>query len=160
MTVVPEPKPIRRILYCTDFSENADYAFGHAVAAAAARPGAVIHLLHVIPEPEAQFWKTYVYEVEGVDAKAKRDIDERTAGYRDRLPAGIEMVIAHRIGKDYEEILNYAATERMDLIVMGRQGHSAFHSMFFGSVMEKVVRHATCPVLVIPWSADVGVMPQ
>jgi len=147
-----EPKAIQRILFCTDFSANADYAFGYATAAAAARPGACIHLLHVIPEPEAQFWKTYVYEVEGVDDKARRDIDERTAIYRLRLPAGVRLETIYRIGRDYEEILRYAGEGDIDLIVMGRQGHSAIHAMFFGSVTEKVVRHAACPVLVIPVS--------
>ena len=59
----------QRILFCTDFSENANFAFNFAVDAAIRRPGSQLYLLHVVPESEAQFWKSYIYEVEGVDAK-------------------------------------------------------------------------------------------
>ena len=45
----------QRILFCTDFSENADFAFPFAVDAAARRPGSELYLLHVIPESDAQF---------------------------------------------------------------------------------------------------------
>ena len=54
----------QKILYCTDFSENALIAFDFAVDAAKRRPGCILYLLHVVPESEAQFWKTYIYEVE------------------------------------------------------------------------------------------------
>ena len=97
------------VLFCTDLSENADFAFDFAVDAAKRRPGCKLHLLHVIPETEAQFWKTYVYEVEDVDNKAKRDLDERIkAAYMDRLPEGMNMRVVYRIGKDWQEILAYA----------------------------------------------------
>ena len=66
----PHPESrFQRILFCTDFSEHADLAFDFAVDAAKRRPGCTLYLLHVIPEPEAQFWKTYIYEVDGVDTK-------------------------------------------------------------------------------------------
>ena len=61
----------QRILFCTDLSENADFAFQFALDAARRRPGSELYILHVIPETEAQFWKTYVYEVEDVDSGSK-----------------------------------------------------------------------------------------
>jgi len=67
--------PYQKILFCTDFSENAGYAFNFAVDAAVRRPSCTLYLLHVIPESDAQFWKTYIYEVDNVDNKAKRDLD-------------------------------------------------------------------------------------
>ena len=107
-----QEQPIR-VLYCTDFSENASRAFAYALEAAALRKGSELHLIHVIPEPDAQFWKSYIYDAEGdVDEKAKKDI------------AG--------------------------LIVVGRQGAGALTSLLCGSVAEKVVKKAHCPVLVIP----------
>ena len=82
--------PFRRILFCTDFSENADYAFGFALEQALRCPEAVLYILHVIPEPDAQFWKSYIYEVDGVDNKARRDIDARVeAAYKSRLPPSV-----------------------------------------------------------------------
>lgn len=152
---LPKLKPFEKILFCTDFSENADFAFHYALDAVRRRPGAVLHLLHVIPEPEAQFWKSYLYEIENIDEKAKADIDEKIdEAYRHYLPEETPLVVEIRIGKDYDVILEYAEAIDADLIVMGRQGKSGWGTMLFGNVTEKVTRHASCAVLVIPLSYE------
>lgn len=149
----PTETTFQRILFCTDFSENADLAFNFAVDAATRRPGSQLYLLHVVPETEAQFWKSYIYEVEGVDAKARHDINERIdQAYRSKLPKDLELKVEFRIGKDYQEILNFTRENQIDLIVMGRQGHNALQKAFFGNVTEKVVRKADSVVLVVPLS--------
>lgn len=152
MSTEPLPdSPYRRILFCTDFSDNADHAFGYALDAALRRPGCTLFLLHVVPEPDAQFWKTYLYEVEGVDDKAKHDIDARVAEtYLPRVPESVDFRVEMCVGRDYQKILAFAAENSADLIVMGRHGHSALESVLFGNVTEKVVRKAACPVLVVP----------
>jgi len=143
----------QRILFCTDFSENANFAFNFAVDAAARRPGSKLYLLHVVPETEAQFWKSYIYEVEDVDAKARHDMNEQIdQAYRSKLPKDLELKVEFRIGKDYQEILNFTRENQIDLIVMGRQGHNAMQKAFFGNVTEKVVRKADSMVLVVPLS--------
>lgn len=142
-----------RILFCTDLSENADFAFLFALDAARRRPGSELYILHVIPETEAQFWKTYVYEVEDVDNKAKRDLDERMRqAYLSQVPPGVNVRVEYRIGKDWQEILDFAHHKEADLIVMGRQGCSALQKALFGNVTEKIVRKADCAVLVVPLS--------
>ncbi len=142
-----------RILFCTDLSENADYAFSFAVDAAKRRPGCELYLLHVVPESDSQFWKTYIYEVENVDQKARHDIDIKIQEqYTSRMPESLKLQIEFRIGKDYEEILSFAAEKDIDLIVLGRQGQSSFQTALFGNVTEKVVRKAPCAVLVVPLS--------
>ena len=147
--------PYRRILFCTDFSRNADFAFDYALDAAHRRPGVTLYLLHVIPEPEAQFWKTYIYEVEGVDEKARRDVDAKIDEvYRPRVPAGMDLEFHVRIGRDYQEILGFARENDVDLIVLGRQGRSEIGQFFFGSVTEKVARRAECAVLIVPASYE------
>ena len=143
--------PYKRILFCTDFSDNADHAFAYAIDAAVRRPGCTFYLLHVIPEPDAQFWRTYIYEVDGVDEKAKRDVDEKiAASYRPRVPATVDLQVEVRIGRDYVEILDFAERHDVDLIVIGRRGRSAITGILFGNVTEKVARKAKCPVLVVP----------
>ncbi|MCK5802158.1 MAG: universal stress protein [Lentisphaeria bacterium] len=143
--------PYQRILFCTDFSHNADFAFDFAIDAAARRPGCVLHLLHVLNEPDAQFWKTYIYEVDDIDQKAREDIDRKIADtYLPRVPEDIEFMVDFRIGRDYIEILKFAEEHKVDLIVIGRQGHSTLGSMLFGTVTEKVARNTHCPVLVVP----------
>ncbi|HOZ47907.1 MAG TPA: universal stress protein [Candidatus Hydrogenedentes bacterium] len=143
--------PYNTILFCTDFSENADFAFDYAIDAARRRPGCVLYLLHVIPEPDAQFWKTYLYEVEDIDDKAKHDIDallqER---YLPRIPAGVDFRAEMCIGRDYLKILEFAREKQVDLIVMGRQGRGSIEKMLFGNVTERVARKAECAVLVVP----------
>ncbi len=148
----PKDTTFQRILFCTDFSENADFAFSFAVDAATRRPGCELYLLHVIPETEAQFWKTYIYEVDDVDNKARHDVDERIETYRAQLPENVTLQVDIRIGKDDQEILRFAGEAQIDLIVMGRQGRSALQKALFGNVAGKVVRKAECAVLVVPLS--------
>ena len=142
----------KKILFCTDFSENADRAFGYAVEEAQHNAGCELHLLHVIPEPPAQFWKGYIYEVdENVDERAKRDIDAKLAeAYRSRVPEGLPLVIAMRIGEAGHKILDFIGECGVDLVILGRQGAGKVGKLLFGNVTERVVRKAPCPVLVIP----------
>lgn len=149
---LPESR-FKNILFCTDFSESADAAFDFALDAALRRPGAALHLLHVIHEPEAQFWKSYMAEVDNIDAEAKRAIDQKVAAaYLSRVPPGVEMKVSFRIGPDAVSILEFAKATAIDLIVLGRHGHSRVSNTLFGSVAEKIVRKAECAVLVVPLS--------
>jgi nucleotide-binding universal stress UspA family protein len=141
----------RKILFCTDFSENAKFAFDFAVDAAIRNVGCTLTLLHVIPEPDAQFWKGYIYEVGDMDAKARADIDCAVdADYRPRVPDGIAFEAEMRIGEAARTILDFAEQEGVGLIILGRQGRGAITQWLLGNVTGKVVRKATCPVLVVP----------
>ena len=156
MHVLPETNLFKRILFCSDFSQNADFAFNFAIDAASRRPGCTLYFLHVIPEPEAQFWKTYLYEVdEDIDAKAKADIDRRiNEEYLPRVPGNINFEIHIDMGRDYMKILEFAEKNDIDLIVMGRHGRSSLSTMLFGNVTEKITRKAPCAVLIIPLSFE------
>jgi len=150
-----QESPYRHILFCTDFSENADFAFDYAIDAVRRRPGAVLHLLHVIPESDAQFWKTYIYEVDDIDEKAKKDIDEKIhSSYLSRVPSGVEVRVSIQVGKDSLKILEFAQSHQIDLIVIGRQGRSRWQKPWFGNVTEKVARKAGCAVLIIPYAFE------
>jgi len=145
--------PFTRILFYTDFSRDADRAFDYAIDAVVRRPDSTLFLLHVIPEPEAQFWKTYIYEVDGVDEKAKADIDAKLAhSYLPRVPPGVDLKVEIRVGRDELRILEFAREQAIDLIILGRRSTTAFEKMLFGGVTERVARKAPCPVLVIPSS--------
>lgn len=141
----------RKILFCTDFSENANFAFDFAIDAALRNKGCTLWLLHVIPEPDAQFWKGYVYEVGDVDAKARADIDYALdTDYRPRVPDGVAFQVEMLIGDAARTILDFAEQQGADLIVMGRQGRGAIAQWLLGNVAGKVARKALCPVLVVP----------
>ncbi len=145
--------PFEKILFCTDFSENADFAFSFVVDIARQNPGRKFYLLHVVPESEAQFWKSYIYEVENVDQKAKSDIDQKVQqGYKSKMPAGMDLTVEFRVGKDHQEIVKFIEEKNIDLVILGRQGKGSFQKAFFGNVTEKVARHASCAVMIIPLS--------
>lgn len=140
-----------RILFCTDFSAGADAAFECALGAVVRRPGAKLYILHVVPEVQAQFWKSYIYEVDNIDAETKRLIDQKVAEtYLLRIPDGVDAEAVYRVGPEAQCILDFAAEAKIDLIVLGRQGTTGVHTALFGSVAEKVVRKARCAVLIIP----------
>lgn len=52
-------------------------------------------------------------------------------------------------GTPFEEIVRFARDKDIDLIVMGTHGHTGLAHLFLGSVAEKVVRRAPCPVLTV-----------
>jgi nucleotide-binding universal stress UspA family protein len=140
-----------KILFCTDFSENSDFAFDYALYASRSSTDSELFVLHVVPESQSQFWKTYIYEIENVDEKAREDIDTRIReSYLSKVPEGMKIDIAFRIGKENEEILDFAREIGADLIVIGRHNSNAFESAFFGNITEKIVRKAHCPILVVP----------
>ena len=151
----PSKYLVNNILFCTDFSENAEFAFDFALESGYCRGGCTLYLLHVIPESAAQFWKTYIYEVEGIDEKARADIDAVIdRQYRPRVPEGLDFQVEIRVGKDYTKILEFAREKDIDLIVIGRTGRSAIEKAFFGNVTEKIARKADCAVLVVPLSFE------
>jgi len=144
----------QKILFCTDFSENARIAFQQAVKATP-HSGSEICLLHVIPEPDAQFWKGYIYEVGDMDSKAHQDIDRAIdEQYRPLVPEGVAFRVDIRIGEVVRSILDCITEYGADLVVIGRQGHGAITSWLLGNVTEKVVRKAECPVLVVPMKVE------
>lgn len=152
LPALPESR-FKRILFCTDFSESADAAFDFALDAAIRRPDSTLSLLHVIHEPDAQYWKTQLAEVENINAEAKKAIDAKVAAaYLARLPQGMQMKVEFRIGPDAATILEFAKAAQVDVIILGRHGHSNVGKALFGSVAEKIVRKAECAILVVPLS--------
>ena len=147
----PPATHVQRILFCTDFSESAEAAFDFALDTALHRPGTTLLLLHVIHEPDAQFWKSYIAEVDNLDTEARQAIDRKIAvTYLARVPPGLTATVEIRTGPAAASILELARTRHIDLIVLGRHGHGSVGRALFGSVAEKVVRKAECAVLVVP----------
>jgi nucleotide-binding universal stress UspA family protein len=143
---------IQKILFCTDFAEDANDAFDVAISTAQAFNLNTIHLLHTIPEPDAQYWKSYIYEVdENVDSKAKHDVDEKIKeSYMSKLPDNVKLQVNVKIGKDYMAILEFAQENNIDMLIIGKSTRSSFQSSWLGDAIKKIVRKAPCPVLIVP----------
>ena len=148
---MPHRNIFGKILFCTDFSHNCEVAFLHALNIAEGNPESELVIFHVIPEPSAQFWKSYLYEVDQIDDKARQDIDDKiSAVYLSRIPKGVRWSVKLVVGGVNQKILETASAEEADLIVIGRQGSSRFNTLFFGNTTERIARKAPCPVLIVP----------
>jgi nucleotide-binding universal stress UspA family protein len=143
---------IRRILCPIDFSEHSRRALDHAVAIARWYEAAVT-VLHVFsPVTVAAVGAAPVVFEPMVLAPVDRDrllADTRAFAAAESAPGvAIEAVI--REGSTATEILEQAASMRADLLVIGTHGRSGFDRLLVGSVAEKVLRKASCPVLTVP----------
>jgi nucleotide-binding universal stress UspA family protein len=141
----PTPWAVERILVATDFSLCSLNALGHAEALARTL-GAEIVLVHVDAVPVAGSDRAAVKRalVEGKLALAADQLHDR----------GLRARTVLRVGAADEEILDAAETERASLIVVGTHGRSQVVRALLGSVAERVVRGARCPVLVVGIEKD------
>ncbi|PAY16125.1 universal stress protein UspA [Rhodopirellula sp. SM50] len=131
-------KPIRRILFPTDFSPAANAAFEYAERLAAST-GAGLLVLHV-PQDSAT-----VGPLNNVDSKKRRQLQA--------VQSQLSEVDIERIfyaGSPGEVICWIAQEHRCDQIVLGTHGRTGLINLLMGSVAEYVVRHARCPVLTVP----------
>ena len=146
-TVIAYPK---RILVPLDFSEPSRRALEYAVVLA--KPfAASLDLLHVVPDPfiahpgagDAPLPRPLLDQLQ---QDAHRRLDEALPP-DDRNAFGAHSVV--RVGDPLIEIAEYARLEEVDLIVMGTHGRTGIPHLLFGSVAERVVRTAPCPVLIV-----------
>lgn len=152
---------LRRILLPTDFSDSARAAQTYACALAD-QYQSELHVLHVMqdvmlmmPEPGTAFGLPQNYLVD-LKLGAEKALDNL-------LPAewtkGKVVVRATRMGNPFVEIVRYAREHDCDLIVIGTHGRSGLTHVLLGSVAEKVVRKAPCPVLTVRPEGHGFVMP-
>jgi nucleotide-binding universal stress UspA family protein len=134
---------LKRVLVATDFEPASDAALVYARALAQSF-GASLHLLHVA---ENQFLRPSPAEPAALRAGQQRALDELlTADDRQRLHARAVVDVSD---SPAEAIVAYARAAAVNLIVMGTHGRRAVAQLLMGSVAERVVRTAPCPVLTV-----------
>jgi nucleotide-binding universal stress UspA family protein len=145
-------RTISRILVPTDFSATSDVALDYAMTLAL-RFGASVHLLHVVEDlfaGGALGSEVYLASVPAMHAEL---IDDAAARLARVVPAAeremVKVTSEVRVGYPAETIREVAESEHVDLIVMGTHGRSGVAHLFLGSVAEKMVRRAPCPVLTV-----------
>jgi nucleotide-binding universal stress UspA family protein len=146
------PLRLDKILAPTDLSPPAEAAVRYAHALAE-RFSAELHVLHVVGDlAEA----ARLHGATGiVDPSSNDEYDQWLAAILGEAGT-IRRVEAVRIGSDIAgTILQYAQTEKIDLIVMATHGRTGLKHLLMGSVAEKVLRTASCPLLTLRgWSGD------
>lgn len=150
-----------KILFCTDFSKNSNYAFSYAFNLAKDY-NATLLIIHCIVEPVCYYWST------------PKVVDELTAKHTEQVEQEINSHYLQKLGefKNYKiftreteeggafyEIIQVARKESADLIVMGTHGRTGLDHLILGSTAENVVRKSFCPVLTVRLPGKKFIMP-
>jgi universal stress protein A len=125
---------VREVMVATDFSDASDAAvrLGHAYARAF---GARLHVFHVSWPDEQGLTKLFAHLLA-------------------ELGTEVPVVVASHRGDAADEIVRYARAREIGLIVVGTHGRTGLSRAVLGSVAERVIRTAPCPVLTVPGAAD------
>lgn len=141
---------IERILFPTDFSEGSSHALSFAVDMAK-QHNAKLYILHIIYDIK----RATGLNVPHISSdEFEKDLNDwalkemnKACVEEIRSLSNVEKVVLQ--GIPYEEIIDYAGKEKIDMIVIGTYGRSGLERFIFGSTAERVVRKAPCAVLTV-----------
>jgi len=141
------PRNFKTILCPTDFSEYSyraiDYGLGFTEVS-----GGTLLLAHIIHVPSGELYQPEPPTLNFDEAKKRslrllQDIrDKRLKGY-----AKCELLVD--IGDPYEQLMCIVKERAVDLIITATHGRAGLQHLVLGSVAEKIIRHAPCPVFVV-----------
>lgn len=141
---------IDRILVPIDFSEHSVRALAHASALAATHD-AGLTLLHIIEEPTFPAF----YEAASAVYGPPPDLTDDAAGALRKLTTDVDLSAVPDVtaevqtGRATSDIVDWAEAHDTDLIVLASHGLTGLKHLLMGSVAEKVVQRASCPVFVV-----------
>ncbi|NIP86691.1 MAG: universal stress protein [Planctomycetales bacterium] len=151
---------LQRILLPTDFSDHAGEALKYACAFTE-QFAAELHLLHVLEThpsaaPHFGMGLALAPQVE----ESRTEVDQALEKLLDpEWATGRQIVRATATGPPFIGIVRYARQQEIDMIVLGTHGRSGLPHVLMGSVAERVVRKAPCPVLTVRPEGHQFVMP-
>jgi nucleotide-binding universal stress UspA family protein len=152
---------IKHILCPVDFSAFSHHALQHALQLARWFES-TLTVLHVYPPPAApppvlfgglpgplpsEPYPALTVSPERLHEDMIAELTKFTATVD---ASGVQLRIDARTGSTVRGILDEAAAQHSDLIVMGTHGHGGFDRWMLGSVTERILRKASCPVLTVP----------
>lgn len=142
---------LKRILVATDFSEAADAALAYGRELARTF-GATLHVLHVADDVYVRLGgDAYVAVLPELQRDIEQQARQRLAELlvdNDKNPLPVKAAVVTATATALA-IVDYAADNEIDLIVVGTHGRGAVAHLLMGSVAERVVRTARCPVLTV-----------
>lgn len=131
-----------------DFSEGAEHAVDYAIELAKALRARLtfLHVIHLTPMATGAM---FAYSLEGYLSAMETGAQKHMQVLLDRAhQEGLQAKMSIVQNIPFQSIVDTAADQNVDLIVMGTHGRTGLTHTFIGSVAEKVVRLAPCPVLV------------
>ena len=156
------PRPVQ-VVVAYDFSPSSEQALRRAVDLAAREPEHVLHIAAVLdPHDRVTIAGQHEHATYETAERVQKLVGERVgAAFAGRSTrADIQFCVHARIGKAAHEILALASDVGADLIFIGSHGKTGVERLLLGSVSERVVREAQCPVMVarVKTYADVDLM--
>jgi nucleotide-binding universal stress UspA family protein len=147
--------PLKKILVTTDLSEESRVAFGLAREQAKAFNASII-LLAIIEDP-AQAAVIYALDFPvKPDSEIQSQLHEKVINDLNMLASNffagvpVDPIVIAADGPVHSEIIQFAKTNDIDLIVMSTHGRTGLSRMLIGSITERVVREAPCAILTVP----------
>jgi nucleotide-binding universal stress UspA family protein len=143
---------VKKIMCPVDFSSNSDHALKYALTLAALSQAELL-LFHVV-EPfsypqSVELFEPVVDEVEltmKLQAAFEKQLEDQVTALKDEYANVRGRIVT---GNTFVEIIQAARQEKADMIVMGTHGRTGLAHVLIGSVAERVVREAPCPVLTV-----------
>jgi universal stress protein A len=140
---------IKTILCPIDFSEISANALEYAVFLASHHHAELL-ILHVVEQlHEFEHYQILVLTPQELSEEMEKQAHEKLTKLTEQIKKTIKVEAVVRQGKPFVEIIKEAKEKDMDLIVMASHGRTGVSHMLMGSVAEKVVRKAHCPVLIV-----------
>jgi nucleotide-binding universal stress UspA family protein len=142
---------MRRILHPSDFSTASNAALKKAIDLAKASRGQllIVHVVSpIVPMAGEGYISPKVYDEIATSSRtwAQKKLAKLLAQVK---KAGVRASGTLLEGITHEQIVRFARSKRVDVIVMGTHGRSGLAKLFLGSVAGRVVAAATCPVLTV-----------
>lgn len=144
---------IKNILLPTDLSTTSLTAADYAIELAQ-QYKAKVHLLHVLEKtPPILAIRSLDLSQEKIlaslEENGKQNLEKAVKKIEKSGHKDVEILPVLKKGLDYEEIVKYSKEQKIDVIVIATHGRTGLLHTLLGSVAEKVIRYAKCPVLVI-----------
>ncbi|MCP3942627.1 MAG: universal stress protein [Desulfobacteraceae bacterium] len=166
--------PLQRILVGCDFSPESSLAFEYALSLAQEFQ-AELHLAHVLrPEKHIELTTADYIKIQEGDylgwnrsdfLELQKTTTDEEWDRRDSLFKRIKLQLSHMVpedsrnwctpvitlleGQPYNELIDYAQTKKIDMIVLGIHGHGLLEKFLVGSTTDRVISHSDCPVLAV-----------
>jgi len=143
-------RQVKKILAPTDFSELSKLGVSYALDLARDVGAEVIAYHAITVEEEVKAVRANLIHLYDLVGENRRLLNEFvTDNFGDRMNL-VELRQVVEIGAPFQNIVDLADKENVDLIVIATHGRTGVGHMMLGSVAERVVARASCPVLVIP----------
>ena len=146
-------REFKTILCPTDFSGESYRAIGYGVRFAKSGDGTIL-LAHIIHVPSGELYQDTKPNTLTFEEAKRRGLGQLEEIRAKQLGGYPKCDLVVEIGDPYEQLMAIVGQRKVDLIITATHGRTGLRHLVMGSVAEKIIRHAPCPVFVVRRGAD------